>query len=66
MQYNDFSDLPKEIQRRIIAQSPKDYGAWVKQPVPALGGKSVLETMNDNDGYRKLVNFLGKIEGYFG
>jgi hypothetical protein len=64
MKYKCFDDIHKGIQQRIIAIHPHDYEEWVKQPVPALDGKSVLDTLNEEEGYRKIVQYLSKVEGY--
>lgn len=65
MNYTCFDDLPKEIQRRVIALHPDDFERWIKLAIPALTNKSVIETINEEDGYRRVVQFLGRVEGYF-
>ncbi len=66
MRYTSFEDLPKGIQKRVVSIHPYDYNEWVKMPVPALVGKSVIDTMNEENGYRMLAQYLAKVEGYLG
>jgi hypothetical protein len=64
MKYTCFEDIPKGIQARVIALHPRDYVEWVKKGVPALEGKSVIDTLNQEGGYGRVMQYLGKIEGY--
>ena len=59
-----FSDLPKGVQKRIMLIHPHDYDEWVKSAVPALDDRSVIDAMNKEGGYARVVQFLGKVEGY--
>ena len=47
-----------------MAIASDDVESWLRNPIPALGGKSVLEQLNDEDGYAKLCEYLTKVEGY--
>jgi hypothetical protein len=64
MKYTCFDDLPKGMQTRVIALHPRDYVEWVSKEVPALDGKSLIDTLNQEDGYGRIMRYLGKIEGY--
>ncbi|MCC5847623.1 MAG: hypothetical protein JJU29_05955 [Verrucomicrobia bacterium] len=60
----NFHDLPIGVQNRVKALHPTDYEKWVFKKVPALSDKSLIEVLNEDDGYRKAVEYLGKVEGY--
>jgi len=62
--YDSFDDLPAGLQERVMAIASDDVESWLRNPIPALGGKSVLEQLNDEDGYAKLCEYLTKVEGY--
>ncbi len=64
MRYKYFEDLPKGFKRRIADLHPRDFEKWVKLSVPALQNKSVVETLTEEDGYRKVAQYLGKVEGF--
>lgn len=64
MTMNNFYDFPKGIQNRVKSLHPSDYEEWVFKKIPALSDKSLLEILNEKDGYKKAVEYLGKVEGY--
>lgn len=67
MTYEKLADLPRYVKRRIEEVSPADdLDRWVLEPIPALGGLSVIEKMNEEDGEQEVLQFLENIEGYFG
>jgi len=68
MRYDTYTDLPNHIRKRIEAVAPsRDLAQWVKQPIPALGNRSVLAVMSEDGeaAQQKILQFLLKIEGYF-
>jgi len=65
--YDMFHDIPENIRLRLAAfSSPERREAWINKPVAALGGRSILETLNSEEGEKKLDEYLLKIEGHFG
>jgi len=62
--YNCFDDLPHGLKERVRAIAEPDEQEWVNKSIPALKGKSFLETINDEDGYSKVCIYLSKVEGY--
>ena len=67
MIYTKLAEFPEQLRERI----KQLYGfgkaeEWMKSPVPALDGKSILETMNGWDGETKVEEHIGKVEGYLG
>ena len=70
MKYETLVDLPNNIRLRIAEIAPSsDMEAWVRTPIPALGGRSVLDVMNEEErdiAEHKVLQMLLKISGYFG
>lgn len=70
MKYETFADLPNHIRRRITEVAPSvDVEMWVRGPIPALGDRSVLVVMNEEEpeaAEQKVLQLLLKIGGYFG
>jgi len=62
--YRCFDDLPRGLQNRLMTLHPSDYDEWVDKSIPALANKSILETLNDDGGYKKIAQFLQRVEGY--
>ena len=42
-----------------------DPAAWVLQPIPLLGGRSIIEAMNEPDGTEQVRAFLARVIGKF-
>ncbi len=65
--YKTFSEIPEDFQRRLLPfKGDGDPDIWLKEPVPALEGRSILQTLNSWGGEKKVEEYLLKIEGYFG
>lgn len=62
-EYASYSDLPAGLRRRVSKISSNEED-WVKQAIPALGGKTFLQQLNEKDGYEKVCRYLTKVEGY--
>lgn len=62
--YQSFEDLPPNLQSRIKAIASEDVENWLRTPIPALGRKTFLEQLNEEDGYEKICQYLTKVEGY--
>jgi len=63
--YKSFEDLPQGLKSRVLEIAHPDGETWVKSKVPALEGKSFMEVLNEENGYFKICEYLGKVEGYF-
>ena len=59
-------DLPRDLIARIRSVHPREPEKWVAQPIPALEGRTILETMILRDGEARVREFLGRVEGYWG
>lgn len=62
--FESFKDLPAGLQERVKAIASDDVESWLRNPIPALSGKSFLEQLNEEDGYAKICGYLKKVEGY--
>lgn len=62
--YNSYEDLNPGIQNRIKQIAGADIETWLRKPVPALDNKSILELLNEDDGYQKVCKYLTKVEGF--
>lgn len=62
--YSCFDDLPQGLKERVRAISEPNEQEWVNQSIPALHGRSFIETINEEDGYSKVCIYLNKVEGY--
>jgi uncharacterized protein (DUF2384 family) len=62
--YQSFEDLPLGLQERVKAIASDDVESWLRNPIPALGSKSFLDQLNEEDGYAKVCEYLLKVEGY--
>jgi hypothetical protein len=60
-----FLDLPKYLQNRIKALKISDSDKWVKEPIPALDNKSLLEVLSLKDGEERALKYLRKLEEYY-
>ena len=63
--YTSYSDLPDGLKKRVSKIATPNEEDWVKEAIPALGGRSFLEQLNESDGYEKVCQYLTKVEGYF-
>ena len=61
-EYASFSELPDGLKKRISEIAPNKE-EWVRQAIPALGGKTFLQQLNEEDGYEKVCRYLTKVEG---
>ena len=62
--YESFEDLPAGLQERVKAIASDDVESWLRNPIPALRGKSFLDQLNEEDGYANICEYLTKVEGY--
>jgi hypothetical protein len=60
-----FSKLPHWVQAKIRELGVDDVENWIKRPIPALGNRSVLETLNTPDGEQTLRDYFAKVIGRF-
>jgi hypothetical protein len=63
--YTCFADLPQNLKSRIKRLNQPNLEKWISQKIPALGNKSILETMNEENGHNKIYDYLLKVEGKF-
>jgi hypothetical protein len=62
--FNSFEDLPIGLRERILSIASDNLDEWLRKPIPALEGKSFLQTLNEENGYDKICKFLIKVEAY--
>jgi hypothetical protein len=61
--YEHFDDLPSTLRDRIIKEiSPDDPEAWARQPIQALSGRSLLETLGLPDGESQVEEYLSRVD----
>jgi hypothetical protein len=58
-------DLPAWVQAKIAALGYADAEEWVSVPIPALGGRSVVEVAQDPAHETLLRRVLGQLAGGF-
>ena len=60
-----FESLPIWVQRAMQKLRGDDYAEAIHNPVPALGGRSVVQVYESGEnGVRELREYFGKIAGY--
>jgi hypothetical protein len=64
--YTDYDSLPSGIKKRIMELHPHDFQEWVHELIPALNNRSIIDTINTNNGMTDLYQYLKKIESYLG
>jgi hypothetical protein len=64
--YTDYNSLPSGIQKCIAELHPHDYQKWVHELIPALNNRSIIDTINTDNGMVELYQYLKKIESYLG
>jgi hypothetical protein len=64
--FASYDDLPDGLKERVSKIASPNEHSWVNKAIPALGGKTFLEQLNEEDGYEKVCQYLTKVEGYFG
>jgi hypothetical protein len=63
--YNNFQDLPRDIQVALRMFRPIDFETSVSQPIPALGNRSVLDVINGGyEGEVELRQYIATVKGY--
>ena len=60
-----FSQLPPWDQVKITELGVADTESWIQRQIPALGGRSVIETLQANDGENVLRGYFAKVGGRF-
>lgn len=60
-----FSQLPPWVQAKIKELGVADAESWVQRQIPALGGRSVIETLQANEGENILRGYFAKVGGRF-
>ena len=61
--YRHFDDLPNHVRLKVVRWREPDPERWVVQAIPALHGRSIIETMNLPDGERMVLEFLRDLQG---
>jgi len=58
MIYKNYYDLPEYLRRRISKFENINIDEWVKQPIPALNNKSILEALSNGneEGVRRVID----------
>lgn len=61
-----FQDLPAWAQVSIKTIQPFNYESWIDEPVPALGGRSVVEVFRCGmEGEAELREYFARVIGKF-
>lgn len=63
-----FSKLPNWVQAKIKElgpTKPEEYEGWIQRKIPALGNRSVVETINSSDGEQALKEYFSRVMGRF-
>jgi uncharacterized protein (DUF2384 family) len=63
--YRTFDDLPNHIKSRILRLEQPEVQEWVLAKIPALGGRSIIEVMNEERGEAVVRDYLARTEGMF-
>ena len=63
--YRSLDDLPREFYEVVLRVGEPDAVDWVLEPIPALGGRSIIETMNEPSGPDQVRVFLQLVIGKF-
>lgn len=67
MKYTTLADFPANLRERIKQlAAPGNAEFWIREDVPALSGRSILDVINGPNGESKIEEHLSKIEGYLG
>jgi hypothetical protein len=61
----EFTKLPGWIQQKVKEFGVSDPENWIKRKIPALGDRSVLETLKSSNGEEVLRNYFAKVIGRF-
>lgn len=61
----EFSKLPHWLQLKVKELAVADPENWIKRAIPALGSRSVLETLHGPDGEQKLREYFARVTGRF-
>lgn len=64
--YDSFDDLPPEFREAVLRVGEPDTAAWVLQPIPALDGRSLIDTMDEPGGTERVRLFLARVTEKFG
>ena len=57
------NEIPFEIQQQLYSQfMQKHCEKWMKQKIPALDGKTPVQTVKTEDGRRRVVELLKSFE----
>jgi hypothetical protein len=60
-----FPKLPGWVQNKIREFGVSDPEDWIQWKIPALSGKSVLETLKSPNGEEELRSYFAKVIGRF-
>jgi Protein of unknown function (DUF2384) len=63
--YAGLDDLPPHLREHVVRVGEHDPAEWVLQPIPLLGGRSIMEAMNEPDGAEQVRSFLARVVGTF-
>lgn len=63
--YKGLDDLPPGLRAQVLRVGEPDAVSWVLTPIPALGGRSVVEAMNEPGGDEQVREFLARVIGKF-
>ncbi len=65
MEYREFDDLPNHIKVWLRETGQPNPEMWVKESIPALSNRSILEVASDADGDRRLAHYCFRVKTGF-
>jgi hypothetical protein len=61
--YDDPDDLPSDLRSRLEALGETPLEEFINKPIPALGGRSIIETLRADGGRDRVEEYLSRVEG---
>jgi hypothetical protein len=62
----DLADLPGPVRERILRMGIPHPERFAAVPFPALGNRSIMDVLAEEDGEEAVRTLLTRIEGYLG
>lgn len=63
-----FETLPNRVKvglKSIHREPSPETELWLKEAIPALGGKSIIQVLNETNGEAKVVAYCNTVKGKF-
>ena len=62
-EYRTYDELPEWVKTELDTRFPNRARAVANEPLPALGRKSILETMSLPNGHAIVRNYFNRLDG---